>query len=148
MGRAVAPSQVARAIGNLWNRPAPKKLRATRSRRLLPAVTPRASARPDRAFLARAEQDDDLAALVRASSAVAWHEPDAAWALDFCLRMARHWHYNVRGNAVQALMLMRSPRRGQPGWDEAAAEAALAAALRDPHEYVRAVAEEARDAAA
>ncbi len=110
-------------------------------------MTPRADARPDRAFLARAEQEDDLAALVRASTPVAWHEPDAAWALDFCLRLARHWHYNVRGNAVQALALMRSHRRGQAGWDAAAAEAALAAALHDPHEYVRAVAEETRDAA-
>ncbi len=95
--------------------------------------------RPDRAFLAKAEQEDDLAALVRGVVAVALHDPDAEFALAFCRRLTTHWHANVRGNALQALaQMIRLERSGE----RAALADAAERGLHDESEYVRSQAEE------
>lgn len=98
--------------------------------------------RPDRAFIAQAERENDLAALVRGVIAVALHDRDFDYAQDLCLRLATHPHLNVRGNAFQAIgHLVRLHQR----LDEPRARPLIDAALRDPSEYVRTQAEEVRD---
>jgi HEAT repeats len=100
------------------------------------------SRRPDRAFIARAEREDDLAALVRGVIAVALHDRDFVYAQDLCLRLARHTNFNVRGNALQAMgHLVRMHHR----LDEAEVRPVLERSLHDGSEYVRSQAEEARD---
>jgi hypothetical protein len=98
--------------------------------------------RSDRAFIARAERENDLAALVRGVIAVALHDNDFAYAQDLCLRLAAHTNFNVRGNAFQALgHLVRLHKR----LDEPRIRPLLAAGLGDSSEYVRSQAEELRD---
>ena len=97
--------------------------------------------RPDRAFIARAERDDDLAALVRGVIAVALHDRDFDYAQDLCLRLAAHNNYNVRGNALQALgHLVRLHQH----LDESKVRPLLDRTLHDKSEYVRSQAEEVR----
>src|SRR5262249_25950191 len=101
--------------------------------------------RPDRAFIARAERDNDLAALVRGVIAVALHDRDFDYAQNLCFRLAAHSNLNVRGNALQAIgHLIRLHRR----LDETRARPIIVASLRDPSEYVRTQAEEVRDESA
>ncbi len=98
--------------------------------------------RPDRAFIARAEREDDLAALVRGVIAVALHDRDFAYAQDLCLRLAAHTNFNVRGNALQAMgHLVRLHQR----LDEARVRPLVELFLHDKSEYVRSQAEEVRD---
>lgn len=98
--------------------------------------------RTARAFIERAERDDDLAALVRGVISVAIHEPDFAYAQALCVRLAAHCNFNVRGNALQAMgHLIRMHGR----LDESAVRPILDSALLDESEYVRSQAEEVRD---
>lgn len=98
--------------------------------------------RPDRAFIARAERDDDLAALVRGVIAVALHDHDFDYAQDLCLRLAGHRNFNVRGNALQAMgHLVRLHEQ----LDEERARPLVEASLHDAFEYVRSQAEEVRE---
>jgi len=100
------------------------------------------SRRPDRAFIARAEREDDLAALVRGVIAVALHDRDFTYAQDLCFRLARHINFNVRGNALQAMgHLVRLHKR----LDETKVRPLLEICLHDGSEYVRSQAEEVRD---
>lgn len=101
--------------------------------------------RPDRAFIAQAERENDLAALVRGVIAVALHDRDFSYAQDLCLRLASHSNLNVRGNALQAMgHLIRLHKQ----LDERSVRPLIAASLRDPSEYVRSQAEEVRDESA
>ncbi len=97
------------------------------------------SRKTDRGFLERAEQDDDLAALIRGVIAVGLHERDFAFAHAFCVRLARHWHYNVRGNALQALGHLL---RAQGHLDLVTVRLVIDPALVDESEYVRSEAED------
>ncbi len=97
---------------------------------------------PNRAFIARAEREDDLAALVRGVIAVALYDRDFVYAQDLCLRLARHTNFNVRGNALQAMgHLVRMHQR----LDETTIRPLLETCLHDRSEYVRSQAEEVRD---
>ena len=101
--------------------------------------------RPDRAFIERAEREDDLAALVRGVIAVALHDPEFTYAEALCVRLAAHQNLNVRGNAIQAMgHLIRMHGR----LDEATARSIIEAGLHDESEYVRSQAEEVRDESA
>ena len=51
------------------------------------------------AALGRAEPEE----LLRVVLAVALHAQDLAWASEVCLQLARHQHFNVRGNAILGL---------------------------------------------
>lgn len=73
---------------------------------------------------------------------VALHDPDGAWAEEYCLRLVDHAHFSVRGNAVLALgHIARLHRR----LDMEQVQPVLSAALADPHEYVRGQASSAID---
>lgn len=101
--------------------------------------------RPDRAFIERAEREDDLAALVRGVIAVALYDPDFSYAQALCVRLSAHVNFNVRGNAIQAFgHLVRL--RGR--LDEATVRPIIEAGLHDPSEYVRSQCEEVRDESA
>ncbi|MBS0660801.1 MAG: hypothetical protein JSR82_21495 [Verrucomicrobia bacterium] len=96
-----------------------------------------------RAFLEEAERLDDLAALVRGTITAGLYEPDLAFAEAYCRRLARHWNFNVRGNALQGLWhLLR--RRGVA--EPADLLEVIAEARRDESEYVRGQAEELAEA--
>lgn len=107
------------------------------------------SLKPDqfspRAFLEQAEREDDLAALVRGTISAGLHEPDAVFAEEYCLRLAGHWHYNVRGNALQGLWHLHR-RGGLRSWQ--AVRDALTKGLADESDYVRSQAEELAEALA
>lgn len=101
--------------------------------------------RTDRAFIERAERDDDLAALVRGVISVAIHEPDFSYAQALCIRLSAHRNFNVRGNAIQAMgHLIRMHGR----LDEPDIRPILETGLQDESEYVRSQAEEVRDESA
>lgn len=66
--------------------------------------------------------------------------PDCAWAEAICLSLAKHPHFNVRGNAILGFgHLARTCRC----LDLATVSPVIAAALQDEHEYVRGHAEDA-----
>jgi HEAT repeat protein len=68
--------------------------------------------------------------------------PDQTAAQDVCLRLSRHAHNKVRGNAVMSLgYLGRRFRR----LDEQAVKPLIESALRDADEYVRTRAKSAAD---
>lgn len=96
-----------------------------------------------RAFLEKAERSDDLAALVRGTITAGLFEPDTAFAEGYCLRLTKHWNFNVRGNALQGLWHLQR-RLGRPAGPEWMA--AVEAGRRDESEYVRGQAEELAEA--
>ena len=68
--------------------------------------------------------------------------PDQASAQEACLRLSRHAHQKVRGNAIMSLgHLARRFRR----LDERIVKPVIESSLRDPDEYVRALAKSAAD---
>jgi len=89
------------------------------------------------AALGRAEPKE----LLRAVVAVALHSEDLAWASSVCLQLARHQHFNVRGNAILGLgHLARRFGRLDP-----VAREVIEEGLRDSDAYVRGQAECAAD---
>lgn len=85
---------------------------------------------------------DDPDVLLYAVLSAALHDEDPAWAARISLRLVAHPHWNVRGNALLALGHIARLHRWLPREE---AQAALAAGLRDPEEYVRGKAESAAD---
>jgi hypothetical protein len=89
------------------------------------------------AALARAQPEE----LLRVVLAVSLHSNDGTWASAVCLQLARHEHFNVRGNAILGLGdLARRFHRLDP-----AALGVIEDGLRDSHPYVRGQAESAAD---
>jgi hypothetical protein len=87
--------------------------------------------------LARAQPEE----LLRVVLAVSLHSDDSTWASAVCLQLARHEHFNVRGNAILGLGdLARRFRHLDP-----AALEVIEAGLRDGNAYVRGQAESAAD---
>src|SRR5690348_15162058 len=87
------------------------------------------------AAIARGEPEE----LLRVVLAVALHSEDGSWASAVCLQLARHEHFNVRGNAILGLgHLARRFGRLDP-----VARAAIEDGVRDVNDYVRAQAESA-----
>jgi len=68
--------------------------------------------------------------------------PDRAAAQDACLRLSRHTHNKVRGNAVTSLGHLGRRFRSL---DEQAVKPLIESALRDADEYVRTRAKSAAD---
>ncbi|HEX8635118.1 MAG TPA: hypothetical protein VF703_13305 [Pyrinomonadaceae bacterium] len=70
------------------------------------------------------------------------HSDDPAWAEDVCLRLARHEHFNVRGNAILGFgHLARIHRQ----LDERRVKPLIEDALREASDYVRGQADAAAD---
>jgi len=87
--------------------------------------------------IARGEPEE----LMRVVLAVALHSEDSSWASAVCLQMARHEHFNVRGNAILGLgHLARRFGRLDP-----VARWVIEDGLRDINDYVRGQAESAAD---
>jgi len=85
------------------------------------------------AALGRADPEE----LLRVVLAVALHSEDLAWASEVCLQLARHQHFNVRGNAILGLgHLARRFGRLDP-----VARDVIEEGLRDSDGYVRGQAE-------
>lgn len=64
------------------------------------------------------------------------------WVEDICLRLAKHEHFNVRGNAILGLgHIARTCRE----LNAVAAVPVIAAAFDDPHDFVRGHAESAAE---
>ena len=76
---------------------------------------------------------DDPAELLYVPVAASLHSDDRAWAEQLCVRLARHPHFNVRGNAVLGFAHL-ARRFGQ--LDRAVVEPLLIDALADPDPYV------------
>lgn len=85
---------------------------------------------------------DDPDELLTVVIAVGRYSVDISWAEAFCLRLAEHWHFNVRGNAIQSLghLARRYNILNRPESIEA-----LRAGLKDSNDYVRRQAEDAAD---
>jgi hypothetical protein len=96
------------------------------------------------------EVDDAEAALERdnpdelllVAISVGMYAEDLAWAEAFCLRLAKHSHFNVRGNAVLSFghLARRFKTLGR-----AASIDAIRSGLTDADEYVRGQADAAAD---
>ena len=85
---------------------------------------------------------DEPAELLYVPVAASLYSDDLEWAQRLCVRLARHPHFNVRGNAVLGFAhLARRFRR----LDRTAVEPLVAAALLDPDPYVSGHAREAID---
>jgi hypothetical protein len=84
---------------------------------------------------------DDPEELLRVVLAVVLHSQDGPWASSICLRLARHGHVHVRGNAILGLgHLARRFHHLDP-----VARGVIEAGLQDTEDYVRGQAESAAD---
>ena len=94
------------------------------------AIEPRSKAEVE-AAISRDNPNELLYAVVSA----ALYSDDPDWAEDICLRLAKHEHFNVRGNAILGFgHIARIHRR----LNEGRAKPLIEAALRDASDYVRA----------
>ena len=85
---------------------------------------------------------DDPELLLQAVVAVSMYEEDQRYAEELCVRLARHPHFNVRGNAVLGFgHIARVHRR----LEKKIVQPIIAAALKDQDEYVRGQAHSAKD---
>jgi len=90
----------------------------------------------------RALAADDPELLLQAVIAVSMHEEDHQYAEDLCVRLSKHPHFNVRGNAVLGFGHIA---RVHGKLDRTRVFPIITAALNDPDEYVRGQAEFAKD---
>jgi len=86
-----------------------------------------------------ADRPEDL---WRAVIAVSMHDEDWKYAQDLCVRLSRHRHFNVRGNAVLGFGHIA---RVHQKLDREVVSPIIEAALKDEEEYVRDHARSARD---
>ncbi|HZG53863.1 MAG TPA: hypothetical protein VEZ40_17295 [Pyrinomonadaceae bacterium] len=100
-------------------------------------VAPRSKVEVE-AAISRNDPDELLKAVISA----ALHSDDPGWAEDVCLRLAKHEHFNVRGNAILGFgHLARIHRR----LDERRVKPLIETALREANDYVRGQADAAAD---
>ena len=85
---------------------------------------------------------DDPELLLQAVIAVSMHEEDQKYAEALCVRLSRHPHFNVRGNAVLGFGHIA---RVHGKLEENVVQPLIAAALKDQEEYVRGQAHSAKD---
>jgi hypothetical protein len=85
---------------------------------------------------------NDPAELLLVAIAVGLHSEELAWSEEFCLRLARHPHFNVRGNAI--LSLGHLARRFKK-LNRAESIETVRGGLADADEYVRGHADSAAD---
>ena len=76
---------------------------------------------------------DEPAELLYVPIAASLYSEDRQWAEALCVRLARHAHFNVRGNAI--LGFAHLARRFRQ-LDRAVVEPLVLGALADPNEYV------------
>lgn len=89
-----------------------------------------------------AYQRNDPAELLLVAVGVGLHSADLPWAESFCMRIAKHPHFNVRGNAI--LSFGHLARRFKTlNWPESIE--AVRSGLMDADEYVRGQADAAAD---
>ncbi len=101
------------------------------------AIEPRSKDEIESA-ISRNDPDELLYAVLSA----ALHSDDATWAEEICLRLAKHEHFNVRGNAIQGFgHIARIHRQFNKG----RVKPLIEAALRDKSAYVRDQADGAAD---
>lgn len=82
----------------------------------------------------RAVREDKTELLLRAAIAVSMHDDDPCYAQDLCVRLSKHPHFNVRGNAILGFgHIARVHRR----LDREVVQPIIQAALRDADAYVR-----------
>lgn len=86
----------------------------------------------------RGEPDE----LLRVALSAALHSGDSLYAEEVCVRLAKHSHFNVRGNAVLGFGHIA---RIHGRLDEATVRPLVEAALRDADDYVRGQAVAAAD---
>jgi len=80
--------------------------------------------------------------LLYAVLAAALHSDDPNWAEEICLRLAKHEHFNVRGNAILGFGHIA---RIHQLLNEGRVKPLIEAALKDESEYVRGQAHAAAD---
>jgi hypothetical protein len=85
---------------------------------------------------------DDPEKLLQAVVAVSMHEEDQKYAEELCVRLSRHPHFNVRGNAVLGFGHIA---RVHGKLEKKTVQPIIAAALKDQDEYVRGQAYSAKD---
>lgn len=85
---------------------------------------------------------NDPAELLLIAIGVGLHSEDLPWAEAFCLRLAKHPHFNVRGNAILSFghLARRFKTLNRPESIEA-----VRSGLTDADEYVRGQADAAAD---
>ena len=88
--------------------------------------------------ISRNDPDELLYAVLSA----ALHSDDATWAEEICLRLAKHEHFNVRGNAILGFGHIA---RIHQQLNEVRVKPLIEAALRDESDYVRGQADGAAD---
>jgi hypothetical protein len=85
---------------------------------------------------------DDPNELLYAVISAALHSDDPIWAEGICLRLAKHEHFNVRGNAILGFGHIA---RIHQQLNESSVRPLIEAALRDESDYVRGQADAAAD---
>jgi hypothetical protein len=90
----------------------------------------------------RALAADDAEALLSAVIAVSMHEEDQKYSEQLCLRLSRHSHFNVRGNAILGFGHIA---RIHGKLNQEFVYPIIADALKDGNEYIRGQAECAKD---
>ena len=94
------------------------------------------------AAVARALQDDNTEALIRAVIGVSMHDDDWRYAQTLCVRLATHPHFNIRGNAVLGF---GHTARVHRQLDQAIVQPIIEAELRDTNDYIRGHGHDAAD---
>jgi hypothetical protein len=87
-------------------------------------------------------QEDRPESLLRAVIAVSMYDEDQAYAESLCVRLSKHRHFNVRGNAVLGFGHIARVHRYL---DKELVHPIVRAALADADEYVRGQAQSAKD---
>lgn len=100
----------------------------------IPALT-------DAEIKAAVARNDPTELLIAVLSAALSFE-DRAFAQDVCINLAKHEHFNVRGNALLGLAHIA---RIDGKLDEKVVGPLIRAGLQDDHEYVRGQAEDAKE---
>ena len=93
------------------------------------AIEPRSQEEVE-AAISRNDPDELSYALVSASL----YSDDPNWAEDICLRLAKHEHFNVRGNAILGFGHIARIHRQL---NESKVKPLIEAAMRDGSDYVR-----------
>jgi hypothetical protein len=95
-----------------------------------------------RELIERAVTEDDPEVLLHAVVAASMYDEDWRYAQDLCVRLSRHSHFNVRGNAVLGFGHIA---RVHGRLEKRIVFPIISAALTDPEEYVRGQAHFAKD---
>jgi hypothetical protein len=96
----------------------------------------------DRSAIEKAIIEGDIDVLMFAPLSVSLNGEDPEWAQDLCLRLARHSHFNIRGNAILGF---GNIARLSGRLSEMTVKPIIEKALRDEDPFVRDQADCAKD---